>query len=309
MKFKSIAASDRPAVEKSSRSSLGDYATTTAANDSVPDAPAGAPGEPNWLEPKLPAPTESISKPAPQPQVSLAPPPQTVYTEEPGAMGQGSNPFHRLFIRLDELGVFGPPPQGRYRPWGTPLQHTSWQSRKFSFAFMGGEFFPGNPMGSRITGQPGYIGSFRFGWDFEHYWGLEVRLGTASTGLRDSVSTNPPSDMKMFLADMNLMYYPWGDTRWRPYATAGLGLATVAYGSDAANVNATAGAMPFGFGVKYRHNERWILRAEFLDHYTFQSSFGANQMNNLTLTAGIEYRLGIASRRSYWPWNPSHVPF
>jgi hypothetical protein len=275
----------------------------------LPDAPTDEPGEPNWLEPKMPAKAEPVPRPAALP-VSITPPPAETYVEEPGIMGHGGGPFHRLFDRLDELGCFGPPPQGRYRPWGTPLHHTTWLHRRYSFAFLAGELFPGNPVGGRIEGQPGYVATFRFGWDFEHYWGLELRVGTSSFGLRDSTTLVPPSDLKMFQADMNLMYYPWGDTRWRPYATLGLGVANIAYNyGDGSGVNATAGALPFGFGLKYRHNERWVLRAEVLDYYTFQSSRGADAMSNLMVSAGVEYRIGWGVRRTYWPWNPSHVPF
>jgi hypothetical protein len=278
-----------------------------------------APTEPNWLEPSIPADESTNEEPSPtQARVEVIAPPTaeaTITVTPPPAPVDGhyEEPTlrlcDRLTWRLEDLGLLGPPAHGRFRLHGSPLQHTSWLKRRYSFAFMAGEIFTGDPIANHIQGTPGFLGSFRFGWDFDHFWGLELRFGTANIGIRDVQSPVIPSNMTCFLADLNLQYYPWGDTRWRPYGTVGLGLANFAYTYALNSPNQTAGAIPFGVGLKYRHNERVVLRFEFLDVYTFRSGSGLDAMNNLTLLGGIEWRLGFGSRRSYWPWNSSHTAF
>ena len=54
-------------------------------------------------------------------------------------------------------------------------------------------------------------------WDLNHYWGMETRFAWSTGHFTDRLlggeincSTNT------FFWDLDLLYYPWGDTRWRP---------------------------------------------------------------------------------------------
>jgi hypothetical protein len=166
-----------------------------------------------------------------------------------------------------------------------------------------------NPIPGTINGTPGYIGSLRLGWDVDYYWGTELRYSMSTVGLNGVQTQNGLSDLHMLQTDANLLYYPWGDSKWRPYATAGIGFANYQFVYPGGKVNQTAVAMPFGGGLKYRHDAVWAFRFELLDNLTLNSGEMVHTMNNITLTAGVEAHLGLGRRRSYWPWNPSKAWF
>ena len=106
--------------------------------------------------------------------------------------------------------------------------------------------------------------------------------------------------------DTLLMYYPWGDSRWRPFLTAGLGLHHFAF-NNAAGVRRSNDlfAVPVGGGLKYRVRPWWALRVEFMDNIAF-SDTQFDSMHNLSFTLGTELRFG-GRRDGYWPWNPRVV--
>ena len=107
----------------------------------------------------------------------------------------------------------------------------------------------------------------------------------------------------VFIWDLNWIYYPTGDTRWRPYLTAGFGLLDADYDDLTTKYHDTALAFPWGVGFKYRHSTRVALRFDVLDHLTFATG-PQNMMHNITVSAGFESRFGGGSRKNYWPWNP-----
>ena len=85
----------------------------------------------------------------------------------------------------------------------------------------------------------GFIGGWRLGWDFDPAWGGEMRMAFGSPSLYDSyradraltlidntngLATNDPvrarydhREASMFQWDVDILYYPWGETRLRPY--------------------------------------------------------------------------------------------
>ncbi|MBI2477207.1 MAG: hypothetical protein HYV60_00705, partial [Planctomycetia bacterium] len=66
------------------------------------------------------------------------------------------------------------------------------------------------------------FGGYRLGWDFYHYWGTELRFAFAKPDLIDlQAMTALPTGTDKFW-DLNLLYYPWGDAEWRPFASVGL---------------------------------------------------------------------------------------
>jgi len=147
----------------------------------------------------------------------------------------------------------------------------------------------------RTAQNTGVFGGFRLGWDYDTYWGVETRL--AFTSLQED--TGP-----VVVWDESLLYYPWGDSRVRPYITVGLGLNEVKIvDSDDLHSRQNLIDMPFGFGFKYRLHEWLVLRFDVLDNMAFGSGC-LGTMNNISFTTGFEYRFGGA-HYSYWPWDPA----
>jgi hypothetical protein len=71
-------------------------------------------------------------------------------------------------------------------------------------------------------------------------------------------------------------------------------------------IHETVFQLPFGLGVKYRWNSRIAFRAELLDNVSFAGG-DVDVMHNVSVTAGLEYRFGGRSKKTYWPWNPSRT--
>jgi hypothetical protein len=159
----------------------------------------------------------------------------------------------------------------------------------------------------RVDQENDVFSGLRFGWDWDHYWGTELRMGWAAVAVSDRQVSPQPRSSEIFQADISAAYYPWGDSRWRPYLLAGLGIGNFDFVDDAGDRrDTTLLGLPFGVGVKYLLRQWLALRAELLDNVAFADS-GLNSMHNISLTVGAEWRFG-AEPPSYWPWNPSaHV--
>jgi len=201
-----------------------------------------------------------------------------------------------------------------------PLVHEeSWLYRPVS----AGVFF-GLAVGSDLiedwVGQKtGFLGGLRIGWDFDPYWGVEVRYavgdvelddGYKAIAVRDQLAAATGmvfSDKTRYsgrnLLDLSLLFYPLGDVRWRPYILFGLGYVSLRYDDLLGeHYSHTTFGMPFGLGVKYLWTDRLALRLEGNDTIILGGD-GIQTVHDLSLTVGLEVRLG-GSRRSYWPWNP-----
>jgi hypothetical protein len=147
------------------------------------------------------------------------------------------------------------------------------------------------------------FGGLRLGWDFDYYWGIESRFGWADPdvaldGSLDSVSG------RYFVGDVDFIYYPWGDTRVRPYFLLGMGLTEIrSLHDDGSGLDTTLLSMPFGLGVQFPQTPWLAWRLEIIDNLAFGSD-GVDTMHNVAFTAGMEWRLG-ARPHSYWPWRSS----
>ncbi|HEX4148414.1 MAG TPA: outer membrane beta-barrel protein [Pirellulales bacterium] len=216
--------------------------------------------------------------------------------EEPPARQSAANFFNHLL----------PPSNGRYRPIGVPLLHESWLNRQFSFGLLTGGVFNANPINGHVDGTPGYLFGFRVGWDVDYFWGVEGRVAYSVSGVEKPGQIGTLSNMQSLYWDTDVLWYPWGDTKWRPFLLAGLGLVDYRFVADTGfQVHQTTFEIPFGVGLKYRHNSRWTFRFDLLDNLTFASGGGINTMNNISITGTLEAHFGIGPKRSYWPWNPS----
>jgi hypothetical protein len=188
---------------------------------------------------------------------------------------------------------------------GLPLERSSWLNRPLHVDWFVGPLLTSNVERNRVGQSNATFGGIRAGWDFDYYWGLEWRLGWADPNLVTADTTTLSGHY--LVSDVDLIYYPWGDSRVRPYCLFGLGLAEVGSVRSDGNTGheATLLGMPFGAGVQFAQTRLLTWRLELLDNVAFGSE-GLSTMHNLSLTLGMELRLG-ARPNSYWPWRSSRT--
>jgi opacity protein-like surface antigen len=176
-----------------------------------------------------------------------------------------------------------------------------WRDRPFSGGYTVGAI-AGDPFHSRHKDDAlGPALTKRYGWDFADHWGLETRLSDA--WLYDSTRFNPnfrQTEQALFW-DSNLVYYPWADTRFRPYVTCGAGVAYFnVTNNQSHHISRVLADAPFGIGVKYPIKDWLVVRAELLDDLTIGGG-GLPTMNNVSLVGGVEVRFGDI-RKHFLPW-------
>ncbi len=242
------------------------------------------------------------------------------HTSRRGDMGSTPSAAAGLPVWLEEDGaapmsdlwlvpkLFRPDNYQRHQGEGEPLIGASWLNRPYYSGFFIGALHGDTLIPGEINQSIGFFGGFRLGWDYDTYWALETRLGFSELGL-DFID-EPSVDglaADIVVWDASLVYYPWGDSRWRPYFTAGIGLVDYDFLDELGlrHSDAVVG-VPWGVGLKYRHSDWIALRFDFLDNVAFGGRAGFETMNNLSLTGGLEFRFG-GTRKSYFPWNPSRT--
>lgn len=185
-----------------------------------------------------------------------------------------------------------PDDPARHIGWGQPLQGMSWRNRPFHFDAFAGTIMLQNLIPGEIDQSGAFFDGFRLGYDFDHYWGAEVRLGFAQGRLIYPTDTTFSGKSQLILLDYNVQFYPWGDTKWRPYATLGLGAAVFQYEDELGRArDQSQVSMPFGLGLKYFLNKRIALRFELLDNLALGGT-DAVSSNNFSVSGGFEYRFG-----------------
>jgi hypothetical protein len=185
---------------------------------------------------------------------------------------------------------------------GRPLSGTSWLNRPWHFDMFAGAVVPSS-LTDQVDQRTDFIGGVRLGKDYDHYWGWEGRLGIALPRLTDGQDPPAPRNADVLFLDAKLMYYPWGDARWRPYTTIGLGLSNYKFSDErGARYAEVLFAMPFGVGVKWQYTRWCALRFDVVDNLTFAGA-GVNTLHNVSFTFGFESRFG-GRPRTYWPYSP-----
>jgi hypothetical protein len=204
--------------------------------------------------------------------------------------------------------LFRPEGYGRSQGQGEPLISSSWLNRPYYAGFFIGGINGDTLIAGEINQSVGFFGGVRLGWDYDPYWGIETRLGFSELGLDfidepsvDGLATD------LLVWDTSLVYFPWGDSRWRPYGSVGIGLVDFDFldQNGLRHSDAVIG-VPWGIGLKYRQSDWISLRFDLLDNVAFGGKAGFETMNYLSLTAGFEFRFG-GTRKSYFPWNPSRT--
>ncbi|MFA8018771.1 porin family protein [Bremerella cremea] len=185
-----------------------------------------------------------------------------------------------------------PDDPARHIGWGQPLQGMSWRNRPFHFDAFAGTIMLQNLIPGDVEQSGAFFDGFRLGYDFDHYWGTEVRLGFAQGRLIYPTDTTFSGKSQLVLLDYNVQFYPWGDTKWRPYATIGLGAAVFQYEDVLGRArDQSQVSMPFGLGLKYFLHKRVALRFELLDNLALGGT-DAVSSNNFSVSGGFEYRFG-----------------
>lgn len=185
---------------------------------------------------------------------------------------------------------------------GHPLVGTSWRNRPFHVGWLFGGMFGDQLIANRVSQDEDMFGGYRLGWDFDHYWGTELRLGFANLDLTDTVSPNGVGSRtsRNQFWDLNLMYYPWGDARWRPFVSVGFGAGDFYFQDDSRqSIHETVITFPLAAGFKYYQHNWLAWRVSVTDQWSLAAQ-GLDSMHNIALTAGVEMHFG-GTRVGYYP--------
>ena len=194
----------------------------------------------------------------------------------------------------------------RFLNFGQPLYGSSWLNRPLGASWFIGFMEGGNPIPGVVSQHGGVFGGYRFTWDYDYYYGLEGRLGMAAIALQyPGIINRPTATSDLYVADVSFLYYPLGDTRYRPFVLAGR-----RHHQDQLLrfprqlLRWRADSMPFGVGLKYRWREWVDFRGDIMDNLAFGIVGRSHTMHNVSYTAGFEVRFG-GLRRTYYDWHPS----
>ena len=208
--------------------------------------------------------------------------------------------------RLKRLWPFhhsDPNDANRYVGWGSPLQGTSWRNRPFHLGWDVGLLSGDELIAGHVDQGQRVMGAYRLGWDFDHYWGTEFRFAFAYLDLIDAQDPPAIRDARHLTWDGNLLYYPWGDAKWRPFASVGLGVASFRFKDHRGRkFHESLLEVPIGIGVKYRARKWLAWRLDVRDNLAV-SGAGLSTMHNVSFTGGVEIHFGNRPT-SYYPWNP-----
>jgi hypothetical protein len=191
--------------------------------------------------------------------------------------------------------------RGRYLGPGDPLQGTSWLNRPFHAGWMVGALWGDELIRGQAGQKAALLGGYRLGWDFDHYWGMEGRFLFANPDVTDVSDPEYAGPGRDRFWDADLLYYPWGDSRWRPYLSIGLGWGTFELRDAAGNgIDQVLLSVPLGAGLKYYWKNWMAVRLSFSDNWTIGND-PFDSMHNLSLTGDVEVHWG-ARRTSYFPY-------
>lgn len=174
-----------------------------------------------------------------------------------------------------------------WRP-GALVEDSYWLRRPWSAGFFFGTM-DGDGLSPGVDQRSDWFYGLRYGNDFAPHWGWELRSGFFTPDLAYANQPWREDFARDWFLDLNVLHYPWGDTRIRPFWSIGLGAAQFKYrdyrGHD---ISDWVVDMPLSVGCKYYLKPWLALRGELTDTLCF----GNDQlytMNNLSLTVGAEF--------------------
>ncbi|GIW94573.1 MAG: hypothetical protein KatS3mg110_2614 [Pirellulaceae bacterium] len=188
---------------------------------------------------------------------------------------------------------------GRHVGLGEPLVGTSWLNRPLHVGWLVGAV-AGDDLIKQQEGQEADLfGGYRIGWDSDHYWGWEYRLAFARPDLVDAMAGESPRIARHWYSDVHLVHYPWGDSRWRPFLSAGIGWANFRFtDTEGREFDEILLHLPLGAGLKY-YVGRWMaLRFDATDNIAVSGS-GLDTMHNWTFSVGVESHFGPGTPSRY----------
>ena len=193
---------------------------------------------------------------------------------------------------------------GRHVGRGIPLEGTSWLNRPYHCDLFLGPLLGDELIDNRVSQTNVLVGGLRLGWDFDYYWGVEWRYGWANPNADFSTEDTQPNDVDFMISDVDLIYYPWGDSKVRPYFLTGVGVTRLKFVNDQdLSLNTSLLTIPFGGGIRFRQHPWLAWRLEILDNLAIGDD-RISTMHNVSLTASMEMRFG-ARPATYWPWRTS----
>ena len=145
---------------------------------------------------------------------------------------------------------------------GQPLVGTSWRNRPYHVGWLFGGLFGSDLVSDQLHQGKNIFGGYRAGWDFDHYWGTELRFGFAQLGLVDEQAGDLDAYARNHFWDVSLLYYPWGDACWRPFTSAGLGFGSFEFeDANGVLIDDFVLTLPLSAGVKYFYRPWLALRS------------------------------------------------
>jgi len=210
----------------------------------------------------------------------------------------------RPFDYMRHWGFHHSSTEGRFTDKNVPLNFSSWLNRPFHIDWFVGPLLSDSPNKTMNVKQTNALfGGLRFGWDFDYYWGTEWRIGWSDPEIFYEGSSDRQAG-QYWVSDVNIIYYPWGDTRVRPFFVTGIGISEIgSLHNDGGPLEANLLGTPFGLGVQFQQTPWLVWRAEIMDNLAWGSE-GVSTTHNVSFTAGMNIRYG-ARKPSYWPWRTS----
>jgi hypothetical protein len=294
-----LIAAPPPSKSRSSIKLLSAPDSDPPADTAIESASARQHGGLPELFPYVPA--ESHDQPQ---QFQQAPYSLEDYAAESQFEGHADPASDTHFSKFKSLGLKHSSTDGRNAGIGVPLVGTSWLNRPYYVGADLGTVWVTRPIELDITTDIDMYGGLYAGCDWDYYWGTEVAWQRATPELVNEEARDSDRGDRMVIWSASMMYYPWGDSVYRPYWRCGIGGMEIDYPNDDGHRrDETLWAFPIGIGIKYPIR-RWLAtRAEITDQIGIGNN-GVNSQHDFTLTFALEWRLG-AHPRSYWPWNPS----
>ena len=191
---------------------------------------------------------------------------------------------------------------GRAMGPGGPLRGTSWLNRPYDVTLEYGALLMTKQVAQDVRKNNDLFGALKLGWDWDHYWGSQIRFGWSTPDLVSTQQSNQSNDDNLFITDISMLYYPWGDSRLRPYWRMGVGLTDLEYTNFlGARQHEMLLTIPFGVGIKHQFRRWLVWRLEFMDNFAVGQN-ETSSLHNLTITTGLEWRFG-GRPSGYWAWS------